>query len=320
MITHRSVEVNGLSLHLAEAGPADGPVVLLLHGFPECWYSWRHQLTGLAEAGFHVVAPDQRGYARSDAPPAVADYTVPQLVGDAIGVLDAVSATRAVVVGHDWGAPVAWHAALWRPDRVRGVVALSVPLRPRSTIRPTLALERRFGPGYYQLYFQTPGAADAELAADPRATFRRLLSATGFRAGSTHADLSVPPGGGFLTSMPEPDALPDWLTEADLDVYVQEYRHNGFTGGLNWYRNIDRSWELTSAWQGAQVAVPAAFLAGDGDVVVAGVAFERLTEGLRTVVPDLRVARSLAGCGHWTQQERPAEVTAVIADFATSVG
>lgn len=317
MIAHRDVEVNGLSLHLAEAGPADGPTVLLLHGFPECWYSWRHQLAGLADAGFHVVAPDQRGYGRSDAPAAVDAYTVPHLVGDAIGVLDAVDADRAIVVGHDWGAPVAWHTALWRPDRVRGVVALSVPLRPRSSIRPTVALEKRFGPGYYQLYFQTPGVADAELAADPRATFRRLLAATGGR-GRT-ANLSVPSGGGFLTPMPEPVALPDWLTEADLDVYVEEYRRNGFTGGLNWYRNIDRSWELTSAWQGGTVAVPAAFLAGDRDVVVAGVPFERLVEGLRGVVPDLRIATSLPGCGHWTQQERPAEVTAAIRELAATL-
>jgi pimeloyl-ACP methyl ester carboxylesterase len=315
VISHRTIDVDGLEFHLAEAGPADGPVVLLLHGFPECWYSWRHQLAALGERGFHAVAPDQRGYGRSAAPADVAAYTVPHLVGDAIGVLDAVGAQRAVVVGHDWGAPVAWHTALLRPDRVRGVVALSVPYRPRGTTRPTVALEKRFGPGFYQLYFQEPGVADAELGADPRATFRRLLTATG---GGSTARLDVPAGGGFLDALPEPDGLPAWLTDADLDVYVEEYARHGFTGGLNWYRCLDRTWESTGAWRGARVGVPAAFLAGADDVVVAGIPFDALVTGLRAAVPDLRTAVSLPGCGHWTQQERPAEVTDAIVELAVS--
>ena len=315
MISHRTIDVDGLEFHLAEAGPADGPVVLLLHGFPECWYSWRHQLTALGERGFHAVAPDQRGYGRSAAPADPATYTVPHLVGDAIGVLDAVGAQRALVVGHDWGAPVAWHTALLRPDRVRGILALSVPHRARGATRPTVALEKRFGKGFYQLYFQEPGVADAELGADPRATFRRLLTATG---GGSTVRLDVPPGGGFLSTLPEPDGLPAWLTEADLDTYVEEYARNGFTGGLNWYRCLDRTWELTGAWRGARIGVPAAFLAGTDDVVVAGMPFDALVAGLRTAVPDLRTAVSLPGCGHWTQQERPAEVTEAIVEMASS--
>jgi pimeloyl-ACP methyl ester carboxylesterase len=316
-ITHRVVEVGGLRLHLAEAGPADGPVVLLLHGFPECWYSWRHQLHALAEAGFHAVAPDQRGYARSDAPAAIDAYTVLHLVGDAVGVLDALGADRAVVVGHDWGAPVAWHTALLRPDRVRGVAGLSVPFRPRSSTRPTEALARRFGPGYYQLYFQTPGVADAELAADPRATFRRLLSGTS--GGSDAPALVVAPGGGFLDACPEPAHLPDWLGEADLDVYESEYTGNGFTGGLNWYRNIDRNWALTAAWHRAPLTPPALYLAGSQDVVVAGADFDALVTSMRDSVADLRSATLLPGCGHWTQQERPDEVSAALVDFAAAV-
>jgi pimeloyl-ACP methyl ester carboxylesterase len=313
-ITHRAVTVDGLDLHLAEAGPSDGPTVLLLHGFPECWYSWRHQLTALGADGFHVVAPDQRGYARSAAPEAVEDYTLLHLVGDALGVLDAVGAERAVVVGHDWGAPVAWHTALLRPDRVQGVVALSVPLLPRGAGPPTAAMARRFGADYYQLYFQRPGLADRELAADPRATFRRLLTATGGTgSGST---LAVPAGGGVLDTCPEPDVLPEWLTEADLDVYVAEYADRGFTGGLNWYRNNDRTWALTAAWRDAQVSVPAAYLAGERDLVIAGRDFDAVVATLRQRVPDLRAAELLPGCGHWTQQERPAETSALIADFA----
>lgn len=316
-ITHRTVEVNGLALHLAEAGPADGPVVLLLHGFPECWYSWRHQLRDLAAAGFHVVAPDQRGYGGSDAPEAIDDYTVLHLVGDAIGVLDAVGADRAVVVGHDWGAPVAWHTALLRPDRVRGVAALSVPHLPRPSAPPTVGMARRFGAGFYQLYFQEPGVADAELGADPRATFRRLLSATS--GGGASTGLVVPPGGGFLDTLPEPARLPDWLTEHDLDVYVDAYRPRGFTGGLNWYRNLDRNWALTAAWAGATITPPALYLAGDQDLVVAGVPFDGLVATLRRSVVDLRSAVSLPGCGHWTQQERPEQVTAAILDFAADL-
>ena len=316
-ITHRTVEVDGLRLHLAEAGPPDGPVVLLLHGFPECWYSWRHQLGALAAAGFRAVAPDQRGYARSDAPAAVEAYTLLHLVGDALGVLDAMGTERAVVVGHDWGAPVAWHAALLRPDRVRGVVGLSVPFRTRTGTRPTDALARGFGPGYYMLHFQEPGVADAELAADPRATFRRLLSRGG--GGAPPPRLIVEPGGGFLDALPEPAALPDWLTDADLDAYVAEYCERGFTGGLNWYRNLDRNWELTAAWQGAQVTPPALYLAGEQDVVIAGAPFDAVVESLRGSVRDLRGATALPGCGHWTQQERPDEVSAAIVEFARTL-
>ncbi len=312
--THRTVTLNGLDLHLAEAGPADGPTVLLLHGFPECWYSWRHQLTALAAEGFHAVAPDQRGYGRSGAPERIEDYTLLHLVGDALGVLDAVGAERALVVGHDWGAPVAWHTALLRPDRVQGVVALSVPLLPRSAGPPTVGMARRFGADYYQLYFQQPGVADAELAADPRATFRRLLSTTG--GGGPTTALTVPAGRGFLDACPEPDNLPEWLTEGDLDAFVEEYAVRGFTGGLNWYRNHDRNWALTAPWRDAQVRVPAAYAAGEQDLVIAGVPFDSVVATLRRSVPHLEETRLLPGCGHWTQQERPAEINALIADFA----
>ncbi|NMH96777.1 alpha/beta fold hydrolase [Pseudonocardia acidicola] len=316
-IVHRTVEVNGVRLHLAEAGPADGPTVLLLHGFPECWYSWRHQLAALAADGYHVVAPDQRGYARSEAPVAVDAYTILHLAGDAVGVLDAVSAEQAVVVGHDWGAPVAWHTALLRPDRVRGVVGLSVPFVGRSRQPPLPALARRFGGTYYQLYFQIPGVADAELGADPRATLRRLLSRAS--GGQVPPDASVPAGGGFLDLCPEPGSLPGWLTEADLDVYEREYRGAGFTGGLNWYRNIARNWELTAPWQGAAVTPPALYLAGEDDLVVAGTEPDAIVGALTSAVTDLRGATFLPGCGHWTQQERPAEINTALLNFMASL-
>ena len=172
-ITHRTVNANGIRIHVAEAG--EGPLVLLCHGWPESWYSWRRQLEALAEAGFHAVAPDMRGYGQTDRPEAIEAYTLFHLVGDMVGLLDALGAAQAVVVGHDWGAPVAWHAALLRPDRFRGVVGLSVPFWPRGPVRPTSAMPQTEKSAFYQLYFQTPGVAEAEFERDPRATIRRLL-------------------------------------------------------------------------------------------------------------------------------------------------
>ncbi|HEX3246388.1 MAG TPA: alpha/beta hydrolase, partial [Chloroflexota bacterium] len=177
-LTHRFIHTNGIRMYMAERG--EGPLVLLLHGFPESWYSWRHQLSALAEAGYHAVAPDQRGYGQTDRPDDVQKYTQLHLVGDVIGLLDALGEQQAVVVGHDWGAPVAWNTALLRPDRVRGVVGLSVPYTPRGATSMLTALRSVLGEGFYMAYFQEPGVADAELGRNPRETIRRLLySASG---------------------------------------------------------------------------------------------------------------------------------------------
>jgi pimeloyl-ACP methyl ester carboxylesterase len=309
-ISHRFVETNGIRMHVAEAGR--GPLVVLLHGFPECWYSWRHQLDALAEAGFHAVAPDQRGYCRTDQPEAIESYTLLHLVGDVIGLLDALEAEQAVVVGHDWGAPVAWSTALLRPDRVRGVAALSVPFRPPGNLRPLEVLRRAVGEGFYQVYFQRPGVADRELARDLRTTFRRILYG-GSAAGS--GLLVVPEGRGFLDLMEEPETLPAWLTEADVDAYVAEFEPAGFTGGLNWYRNIDRNAELLAPWRGARVTPPALYMAGDRDLVVSFPGAERQIANLREPVPNLQRTVMLPGVGHWTQQEAPGEVNDVLLTF-----
>ena len=298
-------------MHVAEAG--EGPLVVLLHGFPECWYSWRHQLSALAGAGFHAVAPDQRGYCRTSRPEAIESYTLLHLVGDVVGLLDALEAERAVVVGHDWGAPVAWHTALLRPDRVRGVAALSVPFRPPGHLRPLEVLRAVAGDGFYQVYFQAPGVADAELARDVRAAFRRMLhGGSGAGSGLT---LVVPPGRGFLDLVAEPEALPGWLTEADLDVFTAEFEPAGFTGGLNWYRNIDRNAELLAAWRGARVLPPALYVAGDRDLVVSFPGAEAQIANLRASVPNLWRTVMLPGVGHWTQQEEPAQVNAHLIEF-----
>lgn len=305
-ITHREVQAGSLTMHIAEAG--QGPLVLLLHGFPESWYSWRHQLTALAAAGYHAVAPDQRGYCQTSAPADPAQYTMLHLTGDVIALMDALGAADAVVAGHDWGAPVAWHTALFRPDRVRGVVGLSVPYRPRGSTPPIATLRRHLGDAFYMVYFQQPGVADAELSRDPALTFRKVL---GSLSGEGPPMTLIPAGGGFLDAAVDPGALPSWLTQQDIDTYVTQYAQAGFTGPLNWYRNMDRNWDLTAAWQHAPISTPALFLAGDRDPVLSFVS----PDSLGTFVPRMTQSVILPGCGHWTQQERPGEVTAAMLEF-----
>src|SRR3984893_6361891 len=267
-VKQRVVETNGIRMHLAEEG--DGPLVVLCHGFPESWYSWRHQLRALAAAGFHAVAPDMRGYGRTDRPDAIDAYTLLHLVGDMIGLLDTLGAETAVIAGHDWGAPVAWHAALLRPDRFRGVIGLSVPYRPRGPVRPSPGLPQTDDAVFYQLYFQTPGVAEAELERDAKRTIGTLLyafSGDAPRRESGGGVGMVPRQGGFLTRIEDPVPLPPWLAEADIDFYAGEFARVGFGGGLNWYRNIDRNWELLAPWSGAKVQVPALYVVGDRDGV-----------------------------------------------------
>ncbi|MGH7366469.1 MAG: alpha/beta fold hydrolase [Candidatus Rokuibacteriota bacterium] len=323
-VRHRTVETNGIRMHVAEQG--EGPLVLLCHGFPESWYSWRHQLPALAAAGFHAVAPDMRGYGRTDQPAQIDRYTLLHLVGDVVGVVDALGADSAVIAGHDWGAPVAWHAALLRPDRFRAVVGLSVPFRPRGSARPSTMMPQTEEAVFYQLYFQTEGVAEAELGRDVRGSIRRLLfsgSGDGRAArgsiGHPVAVGMVPRGGGVLDHTTDPTALPSWLTDADVDFYAGEFARVGFRGGLNWYRNIDRNWELLAPHAGARVTVPALYVAGDQDLVVAFRGMDQLLPNLSKFVPNLRKTIMLPGCGHWTQQERPTDVNAAMIDFLKSL-
>jgi pimeloyl-ACP methyl ester carboxylesterase len=317
-VQHRFIETNGIRMHVAEEGT--GPLVLLCHGFPESWYSWRHQISALAAAGYHAVAPDMRGYGQTDRPEPIEQYTQLHHVGDMVGVLDALGEKTAVIVGHDWGAPVAWNAALLRPDRFRAVAALSVPYPQRGPIQPTRALAHMAaGRFMYMLYFQTPGVAEAELERDPRDTIRRVLySGCGDLPPERGWRVTSPDRSRFLEGLENPAVLPSWLTEADVDVYAGEFRRTGFRGGLNWYRNLDRTWELMAPWTGATVTVPALFVAGDRDMVItmARTALDRMPE----TVPNLRQSVILPGCGHWTQQERPAEVNALLLEFLAREG
>lgn len=313
--THRRVASNGISMHVAEAG--EGPLVVLCHGFPELWYSWRHQFPALVGAGYHVVAPDQRGYGETDRPDEIAAYDIEQLSADILGLVDALGSERAVLVGHDWGSPVVFHTALRAPERVAGVVGMSVPYLQRPHASPVAIWRELFADTFfYILYFQEPGVADAELGRDPRTTLRRLLYAvSGDRQPDGVGFAGEKDGRGMVERMPEPRSLPSWLTQSDLDYYVAAFTRTGFTGGLNWYRNFDRNWELTADLHGASVTVPAAFIAGAADPVLAMSPPDRMAR----YAPDLRATTIVEGAGHWVQQERPEEVNRALLAFLASL-
>jgi pimeloyl-ACP methyl ester carboxylesterase len=314
-VHQRSVSTNGVELFVREAG--DGPAVVLAHGFPELSYSWRHQIPALARAGYRVVAPDQRGYGRSSRPEPIADYDIAHLTGDLLGILDDLGEDRAVFVGHDWGAIVVWTLALLAPERVAGVAGLSVPFVPRSHRPPTERLRELLGDRFfYMLYFQEPGVADADLGRDPATTLRRLLAGARLGAGGDDAgSLFADDGRGFVERLPEPAELPTWLSHDDLDHYVAEFTRTGFTGGLNWYRNLDRNWSLTEPLAGARVAVPSLFVGGSLDPVLVmtppAVMDGRLDDHRGTLLLD--------GAGHWIQQERPDEVNEALLRFLAGI-
>jgi len=313
----RIVATNGVDLFVREAGPADGPVVILSHGFPELSYSWRHQIPALAAAGYHVIAPDQRGYGRSSKPEGVEEYDIVHLTDDLLGLLDDVAADSATFVGHDWGAIIVWQMSVLHPDRVDGVVGLSVPFQRRGPSLPIARMRERFaGMFFYMLYFQELGAADAELNADANVTMRRMLSLGSVTQDPDAAFAALADDGrGFLERLPEPERLPAWLTQEELDVYVDTFRRTGFTGALNWYRNFDRNWELNPQLDGAKVEVPSLFIGGGNDPVLL-LTPPSVMDGW---VTDHRGSIVLDGAGHWLQQERPAEVNAALLDFLAAI-
>ena len=313
---HRFVETNGIKMHVAEQG--EGPTVLMCHGWPESWYSWRHQIAALVEAGFHAVAPDQRGYGQTERPEPIEAYNVLQLAGDIVGLVNEMGAEPVVIVGHDWGAPVAWYSALLRPDLFRAVALLSVPYLPRSSVRPSLALGAMAGEkNFYQLYFQEPGKVERELEEDARRTMAMLLySASGDAPENERWRYLFEKDERFIESGVLPKKLPPWLSEKDLDFFAGEFKRTGFRGGINWYRNIDRNWELTPFLDGAKVLQPAIFIAGDADPVLP------MTGGtngayaaLDVTMPNLRKKVLIPGAGHWIQQERPGEVNRLLIEF-----
>jgi pimeloyl-ACP methyl ester carboxylesterase len=319
-LTHRSIETNGIRLNVALQG--DGPLVLLCHGFPETSHSWRHQMQSLAAAGYRAVAPDLRGYSESSRPETSDAYTQLHIVGDLVGLVEALGDKSCVLIGHDWGAVATWNAALMRPDLFRAVAALSIPYAPRTDQLPTRMLRKLAGERFsYVLYFQAPGVAEAELEADVPRLLRAVYhthSGTGAaqRAAMPPAP-AVPRGSRWFDTLIDPAPMPAWLTPADLAAFSDAFARSGFRGPLNWYRAIDRTWELMAPWHNAPVTVPALFLCGAED---RGLLFYRpAVEALPRTVPLLTRSALLPGCGHWIQQERPDEVNAALLEFLAVV-
>jgi pimeloyl-ACP methyl ester carboxylesterase len=310
MQSSTTVSANGIEIFLTEQGR--GPLVILCHGWPELSYSWRHQISDIAEAGFHVVAPDMRGFGRTSAPADVNAYSIFDHVGDMVALVAALGEKQAVIIGHDWGAPVAWHAALFRPDVFSAVAGLSVPPPSRGRGRPLDTLRESGITNFYWQYFQPPGVAEKEFERDVGFTMRAAF-ARGFS--NPAASLFVEEGKGFLGDPAIPRQLPEWITEAELSHFIAAYQKSGFCGGLNWYRNIDRNWELTAPWQGAQIHQPSLFIAGSNDSVITGLIGAKRVVDMERVLPNLKQKLIIDGAGHWIQQERPAEVNAALIGF-----
>jgi pimeloyl-ACP methyl ester carboxylesterase len=314
-ISFQHIESNGISMRVAEMG--EGPAVLLAHGWPESWYSWRHQLKGLSEAGYRVLAPDMRGYGETDAPEAVEEYNVVTLVADMVGVLDALGIEQATMVGHDWGAPVAAHSVLLHPERFNGLILLSVPHRGRGPAPPLAGMRANFGDDFfYMLYHNEPGGvAEAEYDSDPRGFLSRIYQSPDAERDPPEITDPKRAAGGWIPRIGAPKGLPDWLTQADLDYYVSQFERAGFRGGVNYYRNLDRNWALTEHLAGAQVTVPTLFIAGEQDLVIAGASTEALETAMAGAVPDLRGVELFPGIGHWVQQEAPEATNAAMLEF-----
>ncbi|WP_439815602.1 alpha/beta fold hydrolase [Zavarzinia sp. CC-PAN008] len=317
----RMIDVGGVRLRAAVEGT--GPLVVMVHGFPESWYSWRHQIGPIAAAGFTAAAIDVRGYGGSDRPPQVADYAMNHMVADVTGVVDALSpGAPAVILGHDWGAPIVWNTALIRPDRIRAVGALSVPYlgpapKPFNHIFDEVFTKKnRF---FYQAYFQKEGVAEAEAEGDVRTFLRKFLYAISGDApvGSWPTDKTT--ADPLLKGLIDPEPFPAWLTPADLDYYVGEFERSGLRGPINRYRNHEADFAYLQDFRERKIEQPALFISGTRDPAYNMLGGRDPMEVMRTFVPNLQVAELLEGCGHWTQQERPDEVNARLIPWLKSL-
>jgi pimeloyl-ACP methyl ester carboxylesterase len=285
---------DGIELHVAEHGDSDAPVLVLLHGFPELGYSWRHQIPALAEAGYHLMVPDLRGFGLSDAPEDLDGYAVDVLARDVLALLDAAGAERGVVIGHDWGADVAWKTAWMHPERIAAVAGLSVPFAPRAPAPPMELMRRHLGEDFYMVWFQEPGVAERALSEN----VRRTLASTHVWDPTWAEQEDRPP-------------TPAFMTEDELGVYVESFERTGFTGGLSYYRNIDRNWELTAHLEDRRIEQPALFLTGERDPVRRFMPAEMMNDW----VTDLRAGVIVPGAGHWVNQEAPQAVNEALLEW-----
>ncbi|KAM7276402.1 hypothetical protein ACFE04_018268 [Oxalis oulophora] len=309
-IEHTTVSTNGINMHVASIG--SGPVILFIHGFPELWYSWRHQLLSLSSLGYRCIAPDLRGYGDTDAPQSPNEYTVFHLVGDLIGLLDSLQIEQVFLVGHDWGAYVAWYFSLFRPDRVKALVNLSVPYLPRNpTVKSLDGLQALLGDEFYMCRFQKPGEAEEDFAREDTADILKK-----FFLALEPKPLIIPKKMG-LRCIPKVQTLPSWFTQEDVNYYTTNFNKTGFTGGLNYYRVMNLNWELLAPWTGAKIKVPTKFVTGDLDLVYhfPGIKDYINKGGLKNDVPDLQELVVMEGAAHFINQEKPNEISDHIYNF-----
>jgi pimeloyl-ACP methyl ester carboxylesterase len=313
--TFRQIETNGIRLRTVVEGK--GPLVILLHGFPQCWYLWRHQIDPLVNAGFQVAVPDQRGYGGSDCPAEIEAYDITHLTNDVVGIADALGHKQFYLVGHDWGAIVAWYVVLLHKERVEALCNMSVPWPfppPASWKVGGMTKQENFGDSFwYIVYFQKPGVAEAELEANIRKSLRTIHFSVSGDAPADAVFTPKPASAPLLAGWIDPPSLPAWMTEADLDYYEAQYKQSGFRGPINWYRNIDRNITLYPQLKDTKIEVPTLFLAGAKDIVLQ---FEAgWAEQLDSRIADLRGKVFIEGAGHWVQVERPAAVNTALLNF-----
>jgi pimeloyl-ACP methyl ester carboxylesterase len=317
----QTIETNGIRVRAVLEG--EGPLCVLVHGWPESWYSWRHQIDPLVKAGYRVCVPDVRGYGGSDKPEAIEAYDLVSLTDDVVGIIDALGEQQAILIGHDWGAPIVWTTAIRYPDRVRAVVGMSVPHLGRGKA-PSIELFREVYKGrfFYQLYFQEPGVAEKELEADPAKTIRCVYySASGDISDEDRkAGRDKGPDATLLEGAVDPDPLPAWLSDEDVAYYAGEFERSGFRGPLNRYRNQERDWKLLPELSERKIEQPALFIAGTRDPVLSFVPGVKLSDLMDRWYTDLRGKVLIEGAGHWIQQERPAETNAALLDFLRALG
>lgn len=311
------LSANGLSHRAYAAG--EGPLVLFCHGWPETALAWRHQIASVAALGYRAVAVDMRGYGGTDAPAAIEAYSILDLVADQVAIVAALGSDKAVIIGHDWGAPVAWHAALMRPDRFHAVCGMSVPWAPNGRHDLLASLKAQGIHDFYIQHFQAPGVAEVELERDVATTLKRVyVTGSGLNRDRTKGFTRLGTGG-FLDNTIDPDHLPGWLADGHFDHLVEAFAASGFRGGLNWYRNVTRNWRLTSVWRGEPIRVPALFIVGEKDGVMRFPASKAQIEAYPRTLPDCRGVHVIPGVGHWVQQEAAEEVSRLLAGFLAEV-
>jgi pimeloyl-ACP methyl ester carboxylesterase len=317
-VSFRFIQSNGITMRIAEMGNS-GPLLILAHGWPESWYSWRHQIVALANAGYRVVAPDMRGFGETEAPPNVDDYDVIHTSADLVGIVDALGEETAILVGHDWGAITAWRTVLLHPNRFTALINMSVPYRGRAAQSPMERMRQSAGDNFhYIVYHNEPGGlAEAEYDANPRGLISNLYLGIAANSEIEPPKVTDPlrSAGGWIDRLGAPLRLPDWFTEKDLNYVVSQFENAGFRGGINYYRNFHRNWEITEHLADAKISIPTLFIAGEEDFVIGGASEEQLTASIGSVVEDLRGVVLIPDAGHWVQQEAPEQTTAAMLEF-----